>query len=166
MRCLLSAALLAIVVLTFSPNLAAQGCANFSVQGTYCLTCNGWIDLSKIVPTFPAGYVPASYVGVVKLDGSGHGTGGLTANCGGQSLSLEFVDLTYTVNDNCTLESTYSVKVKELGITLAQDKRIMVIIPGGQTLELKGLNIGKGPGDEITPCEMKRMFTYPFLVGW
>jgi hypothetical protein len=158
MKRILAAALLAACVVVSSPNAAAQ-CSDASLRGTYCLSCNGWADLSTLNPTLPKGYVPASHIGVVKLDGAGGGSGWHASNMGGVPLTMDFVNLTYKVKDDCTVETTYSLKIRELGMTIGPMTRILVAIPafsGGLDMEARGVNVGTGPGQDVTPCELKR----------
>jgi hypothetical protein len=162
MKRILAIALLAACVVVLSPNLAAQ-CSEASLRGTYCLSCNGWADLSTLNPSLPKGYVPASHVGVLKLDGAGHGSGWHASNMGGLPLTMDIVDLTYKVKEDCTVESTYSLKIRELGVTIGPMTRILVAGPsvpnpyGEHEVEMRGLNVGTGLGQDVTPCELKRM---------
>jgi hypothetical protein len=162
MKRILAVALLAACVLALSPNLAAQ-CSEADFRGTYCLSCNGWVDLSTLNPNLPKGYVPASHIGVLKLDAAGHGSGWHTSNMGGLALTMDIVNLTYKIKDDCTVESTYSLKIRELGVTMGPVTRILVRTPSpsayfpGQPTEMRGVNVGAGVGQDVTPCELKLM---------
>ena len=166
MKRVLAVALLAACVLLFSPNLAAQ-CNIGSFRGTYCLSCNGWTDLSTLNPNLPKGYAPASHLGILKLDGAGHGSGWHTSNMGGLALTMDIVDLTYTVNDDCAVQTTYSLRIRELGVTMGPVTRVLVGVPSlpsgsaGYGMEMKGLNVGAGPGQDVTPCELKLISPRP-----
>jgi hypothetical protein len=158
MKRILAVAVLAACVLVLSPSAAAQ-CTTGSLRGTYALACNGWTDLSTLDPSLPKGYAPASHVGVLKLDGAGNGSGWHASNMGGLPLTIDIVNLTYKVKDDCTVEATYSMKIRDVGLTLGPITRILVAIPAfptGFDMEMRGVNVGAGPGQDVTPCELKR----------
>ncbi|MEK7409373.1 MAG: hypothetical protein AAB225_30275, partial [Acidobacteriota bacterium] len=94
MRSVLPVVAFAVCASVLAPGLVAQACNDAAVRGTYCLTCTGWMDLSKLVPGAPAGFVPTAFVGVNKTDGVGRFSGWLVGNAGGVKLTLEFVDST------------------------------------------------------------------------
>ena len=158
MKRILAVVMLAACVLVLSPSAVAQ-CSTESLRGAYALVCNGWTDLSTLDPTLPKGYAPASHVGVLKLDGAGKGSGWHASNMGGLSLTMDFVNLTYTVKDDCMVQATYYMKIRGLGLTIGPVTRILVAIPAflnGFDMEMRGVNAGAGPGQDVTPCVLKR----------
>jgi hypothetical protein len=160
MKKLVTATLLAVSALAVCQNVRAQSCVSFSnsdVRGAWSLIGSGWKDPSKLNPAFPVGYVPMSYVGVIRLDGEGSGSGSLSVNLGGAPVTLEFLNLTYRVKADCMIEVTYSYKLKELGVSAGPVTRVLVYMPGGLGLEFQGAIAGTGPGAEIDTCTMRRV---------
>jgi hypothetical protein len=110
---------------------------------------SGWIDLSKLVPALPAGTIPMSWVGAVSYNGIGGGTGWVALNAGGVQMAIELVDLAYQVKADCSVPLSYSMKVKELGVTLGPVSRILVVGGRGAELRLYGIQVGAGPGKPV-----------------
>ncbi len=144
----------------FSAICRAQDCSNWSnedLRGTYAVSSTGWIDLSKLIPGLPAGYIPRSAVGAIGLDGWGNGKGWLSFNAGGIQMTMEFVDATYDVKSNCSVALSYSMKVKELGTTIGPISQVAVIAGSGPALELMGMEIGMGPGTGVNSINARRI---------
>jgi hypothetical protein len=160
MRKLVSFTILAACALAVCSHVQAQACkdwGNWSLQGTYSMSGSGWRDLSKISPNLPAGMVPVSYVGMVTVNGAGAGTGWINLNLGGVQVTGQFLNLTIQANPDCTIQSNYSVKVKELGITIGPESRFFVSFPGRDQLEIHGLVQGTGPSTQVDLCVMRRI---------
>ncbi len=156
--------MVAACALAVSPSIRAQDCGNWSnshLRGTYTMSGSGWADPSKKAPGLPEVVVPTGWAGALVLDGKGAGRGWVAVNLGGVQLNAEFVKLTYEVMADCRVNVTYSMKVKELGgATLGPDSRIFVLVPrgvNGQDLELRGIIVGKGPGNEVDSCVAHRI---------
>jgi len=144
----------------FSAICRAQDCSNWSnedLRGTYATSGDGWIDLSKLNPALPAGYTPKSFVGAIGIDGWGNGKGWLSLCAGGIQMTMEFVNMTYDVKSNCSVAMSYSLKVKELGITIGPMPQVAVIAGNGLGLELIGMEPGTGPGSQITLIHSRRI---------
>jgi hypothetical protein len=151
MKRLVSVTMVATCLLVFSPAVTAQDCSNWSnstVQGTYTMSGSGFIDLSKVLPGMglPSGLIPMSWVGAHTYDGSGGGTGWVSFNAGGSQLNAQLVGLTYAMQSDCSLQSTFSMKVKELGITVGPFPRLEVVVTKPGALELHMILVGNGPG--------------------
>ncbi len=72
MKKLFSEVVFIVFLFGFSAICRAQDCSNWSkedLRGTYAVSSTGWIDLSKLIPGVPAGYIPRSAVGAIGLDG-------------------------------------------------------------------------------------------------
>ncbi len=157
--------ILAACVLAALPSLTAQDCSTYSswdLRGTYTMSGIGWADLSKLNPAFPAGWGPYSYVGAINLDGTRAGTGWLALSLGGMQVTGQFANLTYQVRSDCSVVYTYTVKIKEMPVTLGPDTRIAVIgsakpAPGTPDLELLFMTVGKGPGNPVDLGTSKRI---------
>ncbi len=157
MKRFVSVVMFAMWLLALSPVVRAQECRNWTnwdLRGTYTMSGSGWIDLSKVAPGLPAGFTPMSWVGLERLDGHGGATGWVSANAGGVQLNFEFVNKTYAVQADCSVQVTYSMKVKEMGgAIIGPSSRLFVIqgTPGEPwgSLELDGILVGAGPGTGV-----------------
>jgi len=142
-------------LLAVSPVASAQDCSdwtNWDLRGTYAISGSGWIDLSKLAPGLPAGLTPISWVGLENMDGNGVATGWVSANAGGVPLTFDFVNKTYAVQADCSVQVTFSMKVKELGgAVIGPVSRILVIAgqKDQQDLELEMILVGGGPGTSV-----------------
>ena len=118
-------------------------------------------DLSKVAPGLPAGYVPMSWVGLERMDGRGGATGWVSANMGGVQTNFEFVNKTYAVQSDCSVQVTYSMKAKEMGgVILGPFSRLLMIqLTGGPSgsLELHGISVGGGPGSIVDHMVARRV---------
>ena len=150
MKRFVSATLLAISLLAASPAIEAQDCSswtNFDLRGTYVMSGNGYIDLSKLFPgkDFPSGLTPMSFVGGHVLNGAGGGTGWLAMNVGGTQMNPEYGAYTYSMKADCSVLVTYTLTFKELGVTIPFT-RISVVVPKPGALEIHSLAVGRPVG--------------------
>jgi len=153
-------AILVVSLYVLSPICKAQDCSdwkNWDLRGTYATSGSGWMDLSKIVPTLPAGSVPVSWVGAGSYNGRGGGTGWVSLNAGGVHMNLEFVNMTYDVKPDCSVVISNSLKVKELGITVGPVSRVEVIAGKWPELELFGVMVGAGAGTAVESSFARRI---------
>lgn len=152
MKNLVSITMLAACLLTLAQATYAQDCSswtNYDLRGTYAMTGSGWIDLSKVVASLPAGTIPMSFVGAKTFNGLGGGAGWVTFNAGGAQFTADFVNLTYQVKSDCSVTATYSLKIRELGITVGPVSRVLVVGGTWAQLELLGIQAGAGPGTQV-----------------
>lgn len=152
MKRLVSVTMFAACLLASSPVVRAQDCSNWSnydLRGTYTMSGSGWIDLSKLVATLPAGTIPMSWVGADMWDGKGGGTGWVSVNAGGVQLTVQLVGKVYAVKADCSVQESFSMKIKELGITLGPFSRLLVIGGTPEALEVYGMFVGAGPGSGV-----------------
>ncbi len=142
-----------------------QTCGPQTVQGTWCLSCMGWADISGLIPGAPKGYMPMAFVGVKTLDGVSKASGTMIGNIAGIQMTLVFQDETYTVNSDCTGQATYTLFVKEMNIKLPQETQNLVVIPVPQSSapfardpKIQLLNAGSTkPGGNVLRCTMEKM---------
>ena len=137
-------------ILTVLPAVKAQDCSNWSnwdLRGTYTMSGSGFIDLSKLFPWkgFPSGLSPTSFVGGHVYNGAGGGTGWLAMNIGGTQMNPEYGAYTYSMRADCTVQVTYTLNFKELGVTLPFT-RVGVVVPKPGGLEIHTLSVGKPVG--------------------
>lgn len=160
MKDLFVATISAVALLGLSPVCRAQDCSNWSnydLRGTYVHSGSGWIDFSKLVPSLPSGTVPMAWVGAGSYNGRGSGTGWVLINAGGMQMSVAFVNMTYDLKPDCSVVHSYSMRVKELGITLGPLSRVSVIAGSGYALELVGITVGAGPGMPMDLSHSRRI---------
>ncbi len=160
MKRLVSATMFATCLLVASATVRAQDCSNWSnwdVRGTYTASGSGWTDLSKLLPGAPAGFSPVSWVGAVALNGVGGGTGWVSGNEAGTPVNIQLLNLTYSVQTDCSVQMSFSMKIKELGVTVGPVSRLMVIFGGGEALEVRGMWKGAGPGTEVDSFVARRI---------
>jgi hypothetical protein len=110
-------------LLAISPAVRAQSCSyltNYDLRGTYTMSGSGWVDLSKFLagipglPPLPAGFIPMSWVGTETLDGVGGGNGWVSFNGGGNQMSASFVNKKYSIQPDCTVQASFSLKINGL----------------------------------------------------
>jgi len=143
----------------FSPLAAAQDCSAWTVwdlRGTYTMSGSGYIDLSKLAPGMglPPGLIPMSWAGAHTYNGAGAGDGWVTVNAAGTQFSAKFVGLKYSLNADCSIQASFSMKVAELGgATVGPITRVLVPVfkPGATlwlppALELHMIAAGTAPG--------------------
>jgi opacity protein-like surface antigen len=140
-----------IMVAACVPATQAQDCSNWSnwdLRGTYTMSGNGFVDLSKVlpVPGLPSGAIPVFWLGAHTYDGAGGGTGWVTFNAAGTQISLQLVDFTYSMKSDCSVQVKFSGRIRELGITVGPFPRLMVIVPKPGQLELHMIFVGSAPG--------------------
>ena len=147
-------AMLAVAAL---PAAKAQDCStwtNWDLRGTYAQSGSGFIDLSRAFPGagLPAGTVPMFWVGAFTFDGYGGGAGWVMMNTAGNLLNIQLVDVTYSMKPDCSVRWIFSMKAKELGITVGPHHRWMVVAPQpGGPLELQQILSGTPPGMKAAP---------------
>ena len=157
MRKLIVATVSAICLTAMAPAVRAQDCSNWNnsrLAGTYTMSGKGSSDLSKIVPGlgFPSGLTPIYWVGALVLDGAGGGSGWVSMNAGGMQLTVQLVGMKYSMQSDCSVQWTASMKQKDLGLTLGPVQRVMVVVPKPDALELHMLTAGSGLGQPPTPA--------------
>jgi len=139
----------------------AQDCSswrNWDLRGTYTMSGSGWIDLSKLVPSLPAGTIPMSWAGAHSYNGTGGGTGWVSLNAGGVQMTITFVNLTYQMNADCSVSVSYSLKIKELNnAVIGPTSRVLVVGGSPTTLELRGITVGAGPGMPVDLLTSQRI---------
>jgi hypothetical protein len=157
--------ILAAALVTVSPVVQAQDCSNWGnwdLRGTYAMSGSGWIDLSKLVSSLPAGSIPMSWVGAVSYNGSGAGAGWVSMNAGGVQLSIRLIGLTYAVKADCSVQVNFSMQFKELpGVTVGPVARVLVIAGKGDALELFMILGGIGPGSPVDSALARRISMQP-----
>ena len=139
----------------------AQDCShwtNFDLRGTYTVAGSQWIDLSKDVnPSLPAGYSPSVFVRAFTWDGKGQGTGWVSSNLGG--VQFDAPDRwTYAIGADCKIQGTYSFNIG--GVWTPPAKVLWVISKtgdNGQAIELKGFELGTGPGSAVAQATAIRI---------
>jgi len=146
-------------VLAISSVAKAQDCrwTKRDLRGTYAMSGSGWIDLSKLAANLPSGTVPMSWVGTHTWDGKGGGSGSVVANAGGIPMTIQLVGLTYSVQADCSVLATYSMMIKELGVTIGPASRIYVVSPTLVSLDLMGIQAGSGPGMPVDLATSRRV---------
>jgi hypothetical protein len=142
-------------LLALPPGVRAQDCSrwnNWDLRGTYTMSGSGWVDLSKLVPGLPgvpAVMIPMSWVGVDVWDGRGSGTGWVALNAGGTQFTVQLVGITYAMKADCSIQASFSMKIKELGdLVVGPFSRVYVVSgrPEAEALELHGMLVGVPPG--------------------
>ena len=150
-------------VLLASPPIGAQDCSaltNYDLRGTYTMSGSGYMDLSKFLsgipglPPLPTGFVPFSWVGAHTWDGVGGGSGWVSLNVAGNQMNASFVGLKYSINPNCAIDVSFSMKINELqGVTVGPVSRLMVPVMKQEgawgmppALELHMIFAGTAPG--------------------
>jgi len=163
MKRIVSVTMFSACLLAVSPVVRAQDCSNltnYDYRGTYTISGSGWADVSKLLagipglPPMPAGFVPMSWLGVETLDGHGGATGWVSVNSAGTQMSASFVDKTYSVQPDCSLRVTFSMKINELpgNPVIGPFLRIMVPVFKPGSLELHMIWKGNAPGAPTGPA--------------
>jgi hypothetical protein len=132
-----------------------QDCSNwtnYDLRGTYAGSGSGSIDPSLLLPGmgFPSGLVPGFYVVALTLDGRGGATGWVSTNSGGTQFSFQSVGIKYSVQPDCSVQMSFTWKIKELGATFTV-QRVAVIVPKPSSLELHMNLVGASPGKPPGP---------------
>ena len=129
-----------VFVLTSAP-APAQGCQQQMLRGVWCATCTGFTDLHAFDPRVPENtLVPMNMLKRVVLNPQGKGTGKGVGSVAGVISTIESEDA-FTVNQDCTGEKTYTLYLKELGLTLPGkgsvvfmpqrgNFRVLIFVPG------------------------------------
>jgi hypothetical protein len=146
-------------VLAASSVVSAQNCSqwtNWDLRGTYTMSGSGYIDLSIVFPGmgFPAGPITMYWVGAHTYDGKGGGSGWLLLNASGVQIHANLVGKSYAMQQDCSVQETFSLQIQETGTTIGPFKRIGVPAltshkPGG--LELYMILGGSEPGNPPVP---------------
>jgi hypothetical protein len=172
MKRIVSVAIFGACLLAISPAVRAQNCSNltnYDLRGTYTMSGSGWVDLSKFLagipglPPLPTGFIPMSWVGTETLDGVGGGSGSVSFNGGGNQMSASFVDKKYSIEPDCTVQASFSLKINGLpgNPVIGPFKRLMVpvlkevvwqpILRLPPELELHMIWLGTAPGTPTGP---------------
>ena len=153
MKRIVFATTFAVCLMTVVAPAWAQDCSNWNnsyLAGTYTMSGSGYVDPSRFLPGMglPSGAVPMFWVGAFTLDGSGGGSGWVSSNAGGSQLSTQLVGVKYSMQPDCSVQMSFSSKIKELGVTVGPIQRLMVVVPKPGTLELElhMIVVGSGPG--------------------
>jgi len=144
-------------LLAASSVVSAQDCSlwnNGQLTGTYTMSGSGFVDLSKMLPGLglPSGLIPMSWVGAHTMDGAGGGTGWVSFNAAGTQMNAQLVGKTYSMNSDCSVQESFSMKIKELGITIGPVYRLMVPVVKPDSLELHMIFLGTAPGSASGPA--------------
>jgi hypothetical protein len=147
MKRIVSAAMLAAGLLAVAPLVRAQDCYNvssFHLRGTYVGASSGWMDPSKVLQGMglPSGLVQSTSVGAFTLDGAGGGGGWISVNTGGSQMNFQIAALKYSINSDCSIQATWSLTIKELGITIGPYSRLGVIVGRPDVLEIHWMFAG------------------------
>ena len=143
-------AVIGFFVLTSAPALA-QGCHQQMLRGVWCATCTGFTDLHDFNPAVPKGtLVPMSMLKRVVLNHQGKGTGKGAGTVAGIISTVESEDA-FTVNQDCTGEKTYTLYLKDLGLTLPGKGSVVYLPHGG---EFRVLILAAG---NVVTCEYKQV---------
>ena len=151
-------------------NAWGQDCSNwtnYDLRGTYAGSGSGSLDPSLVVPGMglPSGMVPEFSVGAMTLDGRGGITGWASINSGGTQFNFQLVGGKYSMQPDCSVQVTFTWKIKELGVTFTV-QRVAVVVPKLSGLELHtnlvGATPGKppGPGYDLTVLSRISMQNY------
>jgi hypothetical protein len=138
---------------------AAQPCSPADARGTYLFKTWGWHDLGPSHPSLPNSMGPAYGLGIVTLDGAGKGSGRFTATFGGVVQTLEYVDLQYTVSENCGGTARYRLKAVETNTVLGPDELELRILDDGA--RIRGLMTDSGGRGAILTSEFQRLSRGP-----
>jgi hypothetical protein len=167
MKRIVSVAVLGTFLASISPEARAQNCSSLSdydVRGTYTVSGSGWIDLSKFLagipglPPLPTGLIPQSWVAAVTWNGARGGGGWVSFNGGGNQMTAQLVGMKYSVNSDCSVQMTFSMKINELPQSvpaLGPFTRLMVpVLNHNGMSELQFLVIWQGtaPGTPTSPA--------------
>ena len=151
MKRIVSATMFASGLLAVAPLVRAQDCSNMSnwdLRGTYTGASSGWTDISKVLPGMglPSGLVQATSVGAFTFNGAGGGGGWISVNTGGGQMNSQIAALKYSMNSDCSVQVTWSLKIKEFGITIGPFSRLGVIVVRPDALEIHWMFAGTHPG--------------------
>ncbi|SPE37093.1 exported hypothetical protein [Candidatus Sulfopaludibacter sp. SbA6] len=152
MKRIASVTMFSACLLAVSPVVRAQDCSNWTnwdLRGTYTMSGNGWVDVSKLlpgVPGLPTGLIPMSWVGAHTWNGAGGGDGWVSFNAGGGQMSASLVGIKYSIKSDCSIQASFSMKLNELGITIGPVSRLLVPVVKSDGLELHMIFVGTPPG--------------------
>jgi hypothetical protein len=101
---------------------------------------------------FPSENSPMYWVGAFTFDGAGGGGGWVSLNAAGSQMRIQLTDVKYSMQSDCSVQWTFSMKLKELGITLGPIQRLMVVVLKTDALELHMITAGSGFGQQPVPA--------------
>jgi hypothetical protein len=160
MKHFFSVAALAASALWLTPAAQAQDCSGLTLwdtRGTYAMQGTAWTDMSTLNPALPKGYAPVSMIGAYVNDGKGGGTGWALLNAGGVQMTIEFVNAKWGApNADCSQPFTYSMKIKESGVTVGPIS-VPAVIASPDAGEVFGLQLGTGPGSMVASSRARRI---------
>jgi len=163
MKRLVSVTMLAASLLALPPAVRAQECSHlntYDLRGTYTIDGSGWINLATalpMIPGLPNQFVPMSWVAAEVFDGFGNGSGWLSLNAGGTQMSATFVNKKYSVQADCSVQITYSIKINELnGLVIGPFSRLAVpefqqTLIGSTVSRLHMITVGAAPNTAPAP---------------
>jgi hypothetical protein len=154
---IVSPAILIACLLAASSVAWAQDCTlwnNGQLAGTYTMSGSGFVDLSKMLPGMglPSGLIPMTWVGAFTMDPSGGGTGWVSFNAAGNQMNVQLVGKKFSMNGDCSIQESFSMKIKELGITVGPVYRLLVPVTKPDGLELQMIFLGTPPGTPAGPA--------------
>lgn len=134
---------------------AAQPCSLADARGTYLFKIWGWHNLGPNHPSLPNTMGPTYGLGIVTLDGAGKGSGRFPMTLGGVAQTLEYVDLQYTVDKDCSGSARYSLKVVETNAVWGPDELKLQVLDDGALI--RGLLTDSGGRSAILTSEFRRL---------
>jgi hypothetical protein len=148
---------LAVIALCLAiiPVAFAQPCSNADLRGAYLFQTQGYQNLNNLSPQAPVIMAPAAGLGVVEYDGAGSAKGSVTFTFGGLPMELEFLDLKYSVNRDCTGSAEYKLKDPKTGATFGPDKHRLLVLEDGA--ELRTLMVDAGGRQSMFTATLRRL---------
>src|ERR1035437_1728590 len=138
---------------------AAQPCSVADVRGTYLFKTWGTQKLGPDHPFLPNTTGPAYGLGIVTFDGSGKGSGRFSATLGGVAQTFEYMDLKYTIGENCAGNAQYRLKVVETNAVLGPDNLELQLL--GDGAGIWGLMTDSNGRGAILNSEFRRLSRGP-----
>lgn len=90
------------------------------------------------------------YVAAVAFDGRGGAAGWVSMNSGGTQFNFQLVGSKYSVQPDCSVQMSFTWKIKELGVTFTV-QRVAVVVPKPGALEVHMNLVGAAPGKQPGP---------------
>ncbi len=138
---------------------AAQTCSPSDTRGTYLLKTSGWQDLGPSHPSLPNTMGPTYGLGIMTLDGTGKGSGRGTITLGGVAQTVEYLDVQYSVREDCGGTVSYRLKVAGTETALGPDKVELRVLDDGT--RLAGLMTDAAGRGAILTFEFRRLSRGP-----